>query len=158
MATDQLAMVTCPSSYGLEPRPCPLFQLLKTGETQRPLSGTRASVYPQLIGLRQALVPCVPLSSYGHLILGRVTDLQTIGNSWSQFSRFRRRRWLHSWQFAVVKNASGHCGEGQAPLPRTLAPLSRHGRGPAGQAFQASRPAHLPQAQPSGRDPAHSSS
>lgn len=74
MATDQLATVACPSSYGLELRPCPLFQLLKTGETQRPLSGPRASVYPQLMGPRQAVVPCVPLSSSGHLILGRVTD------------------------------------------------------------------------------------
>lgn len=117
MATYQLATATCPSSYGLEPRACPLFQLLKAGETQRPLSGPRASVYLQLGGLRQAAVDCVPLSSDGHLILGWVTDFWTMGNSWSQFSRFRRRRWLHSWQFAVEKNAQATVGRGRRLCP-----------------------------------------
>lgn len=63
-----------PNSYGFEPMPCPLHQLLRTGVGVA-LSGPRASVYPQLDGRRQADVQCVPLSSHGHWIPGQAWAL-----------------------------------------------------------------------------------
>ena len=142
-----------PGSCGFSATPHPLYQLLERRRgTRGPLCpAPQASVPHPPVAQRQVEVQCIPLRSPAGW------GAWTTGNSWSRFSREAAAAFLavcggeecaEGWLGSGEEGS--RCGRGWARRlcwdAGPLAPASRRGRGPAGQAGQASRPACLLQA------------